>query len=348
VQAIQAAGPAQRGEAELVQGIWGGLAEQGFDVDLEAVASLYLATRCGPVVNIAGPPGTGKSTLARSFCRSLGASTARGTLVEIAVQAGWRGPQDLLAARPVGGEQGDTLARILVRSASRTEQLHFVILDDWNLSPVELYLSPILRSLTPGCTLSLPAESGERWIEVELARGPDHHRHFVLGTASAGVHAHRLGRRLLDLSASVVLQNHAPAAELATPEAAAEPPPLPALTAESWIAMALAPTTIATPEPIHALWRALAGPHGADHRQAFGPRLARLLGLGLHHGALLQAALGLDTGAGWALDLQLRQRILPHLLTRDTPPRVLQRLLLFCQERELTRAATQLSASMES
>lgn len=125
-----------------------------FQFDDVVVTLLAMSVR--PVVLLAGPPGCGKSSLVRTIAHMLG--TTRGdTFHEIAVQAHWEDDSVLF------GETG-----LLQPMLGKTSDQHLILLDEFNLTRPEYYLSRLFHAL----------DSGQRHIGSGLEIAPCR----VLGT----------------------------------------------------------------------------------------------------------------------------------------------------------------------
>jgi energy-coupling factor transporter ATP-binding protein EcfA2 len=100
------------------------------------VALLALSVR--PIVLLAGPPGCGKSTLVRLISRMLGKRLGH-SFHDVAVQAHWTNDEALF------GKRG-----MLLALEERPEAAHLVLLDEFNLTRPEYYLSRVFHAFDSG------------------------------------------------------------------------------------------------------------------------------------------------------------------------------------------------------
>jgi energy-coupling factor transporter ATP-binding protein EcfA2 len=107
----------------------------GLGVDQGELALAYLALCTRPFVMIAGPPGSGKSTIARLLARVLGCAQA-GTFADLPVQAHW------IDDDPLFGEEGGLKGAFEIRDG-----LRLVLFDELNLTRPEYYLARLFGAL---------------------------------------------------------------------------------------------------------------------------------------------------------------------------------------------------------
>jgi MoxR-like ATPase len=111
----------------------GGL--EGLNIDAKLLALAYLALCSRRFVMLAGPPGCGKSTIARMLAKMLGCTRENG-FTDLSVQAHW------VDDRPLFGDKGAVSS--LVGSDNR---FHLVLLDEVNLTRPEYYLARLFGAL---------------------------------------------------------------------------------------------------------------------------------------------------------------------------------------------------------
>ena len=159
---------AAEGEAVLVEHLVG-YCTSSLDFDTEDIRRMHVALKTKPFVILAGLTGSGKSSLTRLYAEAVGASTANGQFRRVAVRPDWIDQSEVLgfvnpiSRRFVPGWMAETIRRC-ERSRDR---LHFVLLDEMNLAPVEQYLAELLSAMEE-------ARSGSEDVRLPLySRGEE-------------------------------------------------------------------------------------------------------------------------------------------------------------------------------
>jgi hypothetical protein len=137
------------------------LGASGYQLDLLEIANLYTCVKSGWLTLLAGPPGTGKSSLVRKFAEAMGHGP---TLCEVTVRRGWTDDQPFMGAinrlyqryepAPTG-----VVPHLLAASQDRENGLYWILLDEFNLSTPEYYFAEfisVLESDTPRVSLYAP------------------------------------------------------------------------------------------------------------------------------------------------------------------------------------------------
>lgn len=119
------------------------------DYDETDIRRLHVAVKTKPFVILAGLTGSGKSSLTRLYASALGATTANGGFRRVAVRPDWIDQSEVLGfVNPVSQRfVPGWLAETVQRCERRPDRLHFVLLDEMNLAPVEQYLAEMLSAM---------------------------------------------------------------------------------------------------------------------------------------------------------------------------------------------------------
>ncbi|MCY4423906.1 MAG: AAA family ATPase [Acidimicrobiaceae bacterium] len=159
---------ASDGEASLVQHLVA-YCTGDLDFDHTDIRRLHVAVKTKPFVILAGLTGSGKSSLTRLYAQALGADSANGGFRRVAVRPDWIDQSEVLGfVNPVSRRfVPGWLAETVRRCESRPDRLHFVLLDEMNLAPVEQYLAELLSAMEE-------ARSGSHEVWLPLyARGEE-------------------------------------------------------------------------------------------------------------------------------------------------------------------------------
>ena len=119
------------------------------DFDSTDIRRLYVSLKTRPFVILAGITGSGKSSLTRAFAESFGATGANGRFRRVAVRPDWIDQTEVLGfVNPISERFVPGWLAETVRDCERdSERLHFVLLDEMNLAPVEQYLAEWLSAI---------------------------------------------------------------------------------------------------------------------------------------------------------------------------------------------------------
>lgn len=173
----------------------------------EDVRRVHVACKTKPFVILAGLTGSGKSTLARLYAAAIGANADSERFRRVAVRPDWIDQTEVLGTvNPINNRfQPGWLAEIALRCAENADQLHFVLLDEMNLAPVEQYLAEYLSALEEARSGSDSAGLQLYQPGVEPENGPDWPPSLpfpsnlvVLGTVNVDETTRAMSERVLD------------------------------------------------------------------------------------------------------------------------------------------------------
>jgi len=168
---------------------------------------LYVGLKSKRFVILSGLTGSGKTTIARLFAESVGATTRNGRFVRVAVRPNWVDETEVLGyVNPLSNRFEPGWLATLLRECGRQPDLpFFCLLDEMNLAPVEYYLADYLSAVedagsgaetttltlyAPGAT---PANADEWAPTMQL---PDNL--FLIGTVNVDESTRALSDRVLD------------------------------------------------------------------------------------------------------------------------------------------------------
>jgi hypothetical protein len=136
------------GEPELVDHIVAYVCERAGFTEFD-VRRFHTSLKSKRFVVLAGLTGTGKSTLARLYAESLDISADNEQFVRVAVRPNWIDQSEVLGyINPINNTfQPGWLASMMLRCRRNPNRLHFCLLDEMNLAPVEQYLADVLSAI---------------------------------------------------------------------------------------------------------------------------------------------------------------------------------------------------------
>lgn len=121
---------------------------KGFSYDDGIIESLYLSLKTKPFVVISGKNGSGKTSLARLFAESIGATYENGRYKQISPESDWHTSSRLMGYVTAEGKFVPGIIASYVLDAMANPDLpYFLCIDDMNLARPEGYLSPIVAAL---------------------------------------------------------------------------------------------------------------------------------------------------------------------------------------------------------
>jgi hypothetical protein len=269
---------------------------QNFTISETTVRTYHVALQTRPLVILAGISGTGKTRLTRLYAdavhRVSSVAHPNPFYLVVSVQPDWHNARDLLGySHGLTGLYHPTLfLQFLARAGSDPQQPYFVCLDEMNLSRPEYYFAPLLSALeTPERLIDLGVPGGE----VQTVTGETLPNPFRLplnvrmtGTVNVDESTYQMSDKLLDRANVIELTD----VDL-TAFRASYPGPV---DEEAWELITR----------VQAIVSRIGHPAGY-----------RTISEILHY--LEQAAGVLPPRQ--ALDLQMKQKILPKLRGEDTP-----------------------------
>lgn len=178
------------------------LNDAGYKIELKDLANLWTCTKAGQLTVLAGPPGSGKSSLVRMMSEALG---HRSTLLEVTVRRGWTDDQPFMGGinrlheryepAPTG-----VVPHLLAANQDPTTGFYWCLLDEFNLSTPEYYFAEfisVLESDVPQVSLYTEGISLQN-RETFPARIPLRPNLHFFGTVNLDDTASPLSPRLID------------------------------------------------------------------------------------------------------------------------------------------------------
>ena len=197
---------ASEGEASLVEHLIE-YCTGSLDFDPEDIRRLHVALKTKPFVILAGLTGSGKSSLTRLYAEAVGARAGSGQFRRVAVRPDWIDQSEVLGfVNPVSHRfVPGWLAETVRRCERSPDRLHFVLLDEMNLAPVEQYLAELLSAMEEARSGSLDVQlplysRGEKPENVDEwppdLRYPDNL--IIVGTVNVDETTRPLSERVID------------------------------------------------------------------------------------------------------------------------------------------------------
>ena len=196
------------------------------------IRRLYVSLKTRPFVILAGLTGSGKSSLTRTFAEACGASGSNGRFRRIAVKPEWIDQTDVLGfVNPISEYFVPGWLAETVRDCERDpDRLHFVLLDEMNLAPVEQYLAEWLSAIEearsgsddvwlPLYSSALTPKNGDEW--PHSMKFPENL--IIVGTVNVDETTRPLSERVIDranvllLSVEVSNRHHEPSGQSLRP-----------------------------------------------------------------------------------------------------------------------------------
>ena len=119
--------------------------ENGFTCDENVIENIYLSIKAKPFIILTGIAGIGKTTLARLFAESVGATTENNRYKKISVRPDWHDSKSLLGYLDLNGYFIPGALNDFILAAMDDERKpYFLCLDEMSLARVEYYFSEIL------------------------------------------------------------------------------------------------------------------------------------------------------------------------------------------------------------
>jgi hypothetical protein len=339
-------------EREFFEELVAHVGKTGLQVPKSSLLHLHLSAKTTPMVLLAGPPGVGKSALARLYAGALGLGGTQGNMERVPVEASWTSSQGIFGTGSAVHHLSPFL-QLACRSVKRSDELFVALLDECNLAHMDYYFAPLLSAMEDdgrvevhGETLTLPC------------RAP-HHRFLLFGTLNVDDAGTSLTDKVLDRASILELDEGELGEDLAADvHCRSLPPPV---AASAWTGMCRLEERLAVPRSVLDLWKELqvqplervARPTAlkqaaADFKTAgrapMGKRVARQVCAYVYYARALAGPGEEDEAERVAVDQQILTRILPRMRGDSRMAPLLERLWSYCvrENRAFSRSAARI------
>ena len=325
-------------EKEFLEHVKKYIAAKGYYFDDETVFNYHICLKTRPFVILAGLSGTGKSKLAQLYAEALGHTKKSRRYLRLPVRPSWNDDRYLLGYLNTltGDYVTEPAVEFLMQAGSDKDNLYFFCLDEMNLAHVEYYFSQFLSAMEED-------NPDDREIILFSARAQAHlpiqnktqnlSRSVLIptnllftGTVNVDETTQPLSDKVMDRANTIEFF----AVELdKIPEPEPSPQPI-QISATDWHKYQSWQPDKTYRSDIISIAKIL-----QEGDMGIGYRVVRDIELYL---ANSQDLLNLEV----AFDLQVKQRILPHVRGTKTIETVLSKLLEFLSHNSLVRSAERL------
>jgi energy-coupling factor transporter ATP-binding protein EcfA2 len=344
--------PFEGSEREFIQHIDTVCRAAHFEFPRELLETLYLSLKVRPFAVLAGPSGVGKSALAQLMAEACGGALASQDLLRVAVEAHWTDSRFIFGRRDAQGFRPTDFYRFLEQA--QPDRLYHVLLDEMNLAHVEYYFAQLLSAMESDGLLRVPEDDeGSSPLRVPSA-GPQLPLLRLYGTINVDESTQVLSDKVID-RVNVIEVEAQPPKELISAEVQRERRvPEVHLSVEQlrqW--HQLTEKNLKVPKAIQEVWAVMAqresqtvvpassgqgGERKVRQPIPIGHRIIRDIALFVHYAERLGGALTSQD----AIDLQIKQRILPKIRGDLRLQEMLGELAKVLETHQLTRSAKRL------
>lgn len=136
-------------EDELLHHVKQYIAARGYYFDDETIYNYHICLKTRPFVILAGLSGTGKSKLSQLYAEAMGHTVQNKRYLRLAVRPSWNDDRFLLGyLNSITGEYiTEPAVDFIIRAEKDRDNLYFFCLDEMNLAHVEYYFSQFLSAL---------------------------------------------------------------------------------------------------------------------------------------------------------------------------------------------------------